>query len=158
MQITPGSDARGCIIKAKTTTVSLDGAFKIGDLVLPGPGEYEAGGIFAEIQPDLANFHIEDMVILYLGHTKRSVTEAELANVENVDILLVVVDNEGKDEMTAITKLSKEIEPRVIVLVGIDDPAVFTKVDGEVPEVVPSLKLAKSDLPEESRKVYVLKV
>lgn len=158
MQITPGSDAQGCIIKTKTTTVSLDGEFKIGDLLLPGPGEYEAGGVFAEVQPDLANFHVEDMVILYLGHTKRSVTESELANVENVDILLVVVGGEGKDEMTAITKLSKEIEPRVIVLVGIDDPAAFTKVDGEAPEVVASLKLTKSDLPEESRKVYVLKV
>lgn len=156
MQLLPGSEAAGCLIKTKATTVSLDGEFKIGELVLPGPGEYEAGGVFAEIQPDLASFHLEDMVLLYLGHTKRSVTEAELANVENVDILFVAVDSGGRDELAAITKLSKEIEPRVIVLAGITDPTAFTKVDGEVPEVVTSLKLTKSDLPDESRRVYVL--
>lgn len=157
MQITLGTDAKGCTIKTKSTTVSLDGVFSIGDLVLPGPGEYEAGGVFAEVQPDLSTYHIEDMVILYLGHTKRSVTEEEMAHVENVDILLVVVDSEAKDELEAITKLTKEIEPRIIVLVGIDDPSAFAKVGGAQPEVVSSLKLTKSDLPDEDRKAYVLK-
>jgi len=137
--------------------VSLDGQFKIGDLVLPGPGEYEAGGVFAEVQPDLVTFHIEDMVLLYLGHTKRSVTEQEMANVENVDILLVVVDSEAKDELESIAKLTKDIEPRVIILVGIGDPSIFTKVGGVEPEFVSSLKLQKSDLPDEDRKAYVLK-
>lgn len=157
MQITYEAKTKDCQIKTKTTQVSLDGEFKIGEMVLPGPGEYEAGGVFAEIQPDIANFHIEDMVILYLGHNKRSVTESELANVENVDILLVVVDSDAKEELVAISKLTKEIEPRLVVLVGIDDPAAFAKVGGDVPEVVSSLKIIKSELPEEDRKVYVLK-
>ncbi len=156
MQIMLGSEATGCLIKTKATTVSLDGQFTIGDLVLPGPGEYEAGGVFADVLPELTSFQIEGMVLLYLGHTKRSVTQAELAMVENVDILLVVVDSQPKEELVAITKLLKEIDPRAVILVGIDDPVAFAKVDGQTPQVVTSLKLSAADLPEEGRAVYVL--
>lgn len=156
MQIVAGKDGE-YQLKTKQTTVSVDGTIAIGDRVLPGPGEYESGGVFAEITPDIAHFHVEEMVIVYLGHKKRAVTEAELEHLENVDVLLVSVDSEAKDELTAITKLIKEIEPRIVLLVGIENAEAFTKVDGEVPEIISNLKLTRADLPEEDRKMYLLK-
>ncbi|MBI4185863.1 MBL fold metallo-hydrolase [Candidatus Berkelbacteria bacterium] len=157
MQLTYSQDG-SLSLKAKQTTVVVDGEFKIGDLKLPGPGEYEAGGVFAEIQPDIAHFHLEEMVIVYLEHSKRSVTEAELEHLENVDVLMVAIDSAAKDELQTVTKLIKEIDPKVVVLVGMTDPTAFAKVDGETPEVVTTLKLMPADLPAEGRTVYLLTV
>ena len=145
-----------CTIKTRSATISVDGELKIGDLVLPGPGEYEANGVFAEVDRDIAHFHTEDMVLVYLGHQKRKVTEEELGHLENVDILLVAVDSEAKEELENITKLIRDIEPRVVVLTGITNPEAFTKVGSEAPESVKTLKLIKSELPDEGRRVYVL--
>ena len=155
MQITATPDSR-CAIKTKTATIALDGEMKIGDLVLPGPGEYETNGVFAEVEPDLTHFHAEEMVLVYLGHRKRQVTEAELEHLEDVDILLVAVDSEAKDELSNITKLIREIEPRIVVLVGITNAEAFAKVDGGKPEAVNVIKVTKSELPDEGRTVYVL--
>lgn len=143
-------------LKTKQTTMSVNDEYKLGDRVLPGPGEYESGGVFAEVAPDIAHFHAEEMVIVYLGHSKRSVTEEELGHLEKVDILLVAVDSAKKDELQTISKLIKEIEPRLVVLVGIEDPTAFAKVDGETPQTVATLKITTADLPEESRLVYLL--
>lgn len=145
-------------IKTKTTTISSNSELKIGDIVLPGPGEYETNGVFAEVDRDIAHFHAEEMVLVYLGHRKRQVTQEELGHLENVDVLLVAVDSEAKDELQSITKLIRDIEPRVVVLMGIANADAFQKVDGEAPEVVPTLKITKNDLPEEGRKVYILNV
>ncbi|MBI4032093.1 MBL fold metallo-hydrolase [Candidatus Berkelbacteria bacterium] len=163
MQLTRTTDALAQV-KTKQATLTLNDGITIkpdasvgsGAKTLPGPGEYEVADIFAEVSPDLAHFHAEDLTLAYLGHRKRAVTDDELGDLENVDVLLVAVDSENPDELAAITKLTAAIEPRIIVLIGAD-PTTFAKLRGTPPEVVETLKLSRKELPEEESLAYILK-
>lgn len=156
MQISVTGDSK-CRLKTKTATIELDGQLKINDLVLDGPGEYEKAGVFAEVTPDLAHLHIETLVIAVAGQKKRQVTETELARLEDVDLLFVHADNESADELQTIAKLIGEIEPRIVILVGVQKGETFARIGGQTPETVENIKMTKSDLPEGERKIYLLK-
>lgn len=146
----------GCSIKTKDAVIMVDGQMKIGERVLPGPGEYEVSGVFAEVLPDVAVFHAEEMNIAYLGHGKKKLEDREQEALEAVDVLLVAADSDAKDELKAITDLANEIEPRILVLTGVKDPGVFAKVEGQAPTSLDTLKVTRADLPEEERLVYIL--
>lgn len=155
MQLSRTNDAL-VMVKTKLATLTLNDGITINDKQLPGPGEYEVADIFAEVTPDLAHFHAEELTLAYLGHKKRAVTDEELGHLENVDILLIAVDSENPEELAAISKLTAAIEPRIIVLIGAD-PTTFAKLRGTTPEVVETLKLSRKDLPEGEARAYILR-
>ncbi len=145
-----------CELKTKTATVVLNDVFRINEFEAPGPGEYEVSEVFAEVGPNVTHLHIEDMIVAAFSKTQRAVTPEELENLENVDIMLVTFGGNVKEELEKITKLIGSVEPRVVVLCGLDDPTLVEKIEGQVPEQLPLLKISKCDLPDDERKVYLL--
>lgn len=50
----------------------------------------------------------------------------------------------------------KLIDPRVVVLAGLENPDDFKGIEGQSPEQVETLKLSRATLPEEDRLVYAI--
>ena len=157
MTITATQDGH-CLIATKSAKVNLNNEIRIGDRVLPGPGEYEVSDVFAEVLPDVAVFHAEEMTFVALQRGKRALTDEEMERLESVDMLFVHVNSEATDELDQIVKVTNQVEPRVLVLLGIQDIAKFERIEGQVAQVVDSVKLSRKELPEETRSVYILKV
>jgi hypothetical protein len=153
-----------CQLKTKTTSleirlaaVSPDGSrYTINQVELPGPGEYEVGEIFAEITPALAHFHLEDIVLVVRLDDTGPVTSADFEQLEQADIFLLTPKSAEWSDLETALKLSAKIEPKVVVLAGVDAPELLTKLASQSPQIVESLKLAAKDLPEEGQQLYIM--
>lgn len=157
MIITATADGH-CNIATKSAKLTLNNQIVVGERVIPGPGEYEVSDIFIESLPDVSILHAEEMTFVVLQRGKRALTDKEMEHLESVDLLFVHVDSEAADELEKVTKLANQIEPRVLLLLGITDVQKFERVEGQIASVVDSLKITRKDLPEETRQVYILKV
>lgn len=153
-----------CQIKTKNTTLEIQlrgtGAdqsrFSINTIALPGPGEYEVGEIFAEITPALAHFHLEDIVLVVRLDDEGTITAADFEQLERVDVFLLSVKNNEWPDLESALKISSKIEPKAIILAGLDDEAVLEKLASRSPQLSESLKLVGKDLPEEGQHLFVM--
>ncbi len=145
--------------------------------VVADPGEYEVQGVFVngiqdktveegKERPIIHRFTAEGMTIGFLGGLTRKPTETELAELGNIDILLVAVG--GGDYMDAKTAsdVIGTIEPRIVVPLAYDIPGIKAKlgsVDAFCKQLGASdrqnmnrLKITKKDLPADTLVVAVL--
>jgi L-ascorbate metabolism protein UlaG (beta-lactamase superfamily) len=147
--------------------------------VISTPGEYEVKGIFVygikanRKQGEKKDKHnmifrieAEQMSLAHLGALDRELTNAELEQLENVDILIIPVGG-GRvmDPKTASTVIS-QVEPRVVIPMNHAIPNVkekagtiedFCKELGTCRrEDASKLKIAKKDLPEEDMLMVTL--
>lgn len=154
-----------CQLKTKTTTLDVrlreplaSGSwFQINTTELPAPGEYEVGEIFAEITADIAHFHIEDMVVVVRLENNPPLTNDDLASLERVDLFLLVPKSEEKEDLEAAIKISTKIEPRAVLLAGIESSDAIARLESQSPELIETLKITAKDLPEEGRRLYLFK-
>jgi L-ascorbate metabolism protein UlaG (beta-lactamase superfamily) len=145
--------------------------------VVADPGEYEVKGMFVtgiqdkakdegRDRPVIYRITAEGMNLAFLGGLKRIPTEAEMAELGNIDILLIAVG--GGDYMDAkmAAEVIAELEPRMVVPLSYDIPGIKAKlgnVDAFVKQLGASqrqdanrLKIAKKDLPADQLVVAVL--
>lgn len=143
--------------------------------IINTPGEYEVKGAFVYGLPwrfeskkgsgTLFRVQFEDIAIGHLGAIDRTIPNEQLGILEGIDILLIPVgDPETLDSKTAVEIISR-IEPRIVVPINmsakgfkekLEGPEKFLKELGGAHETDEKLKVTKSDLPEEDRKVIVL--
>lgn len=135
-------------------------------------GEYEKGGIFitaikmAETNCLLYALEIDGVHLLYAGWLNRLPTEADLANIENVDVLLLPIGGHSVLTAKEAAELVSDLEPRCVIplhyhLPGLkaelDGPETFLKIMGaKNAETLPKIKITKKDLPQEETKIYLL--
>lgn len=148
--------------------------------IVSDPGEYEVKGIFvfaisaptegedkkAGIQNLIFRIEAEGMQIAHLGALDRELTDEELQELQNIDILMVPVG--GGRVMTPNTAAAVigQIEPRVVIpmthalpnvkekLSGIND---FCKAMGACrQEETTKFKISRKDLPEEDMVIMKL--
>lgn len=153
------------------------GAVQGAPFIISDPGEYEAKGVFVRgIQdslveegrerPVIYRITTEDMTLAFLGHIARKPTDAELEEMERIDILLLPVGGgDGLDAKTA-NELITLIEPRIVIPLGFAIPGLkqhlgsideFCKQLGVYKrEHMNRLKIQKKDLPAEDTLVAVL--
>ena len=143
-----------CTIKTRTAAIQLDNEIKVNDLVLPGAGEYEIADSFLEVGQGFVHIHADEVTVAYFDETRNEVTEKELEMLENVDAVLFKVIGADKEKLEKINKMIKLIDPRVVVLAGLESTEEFKGVEGQTPEEVETLKLTQSMLPDEDRLVY----
>jgi len=143
-------------LKTKTAVIVLDDIFTINEFEAPGPGEYEVSEVFSEVRDHVTHLHAEGIIVAAFNQTQREITAQQLEDLENVDIMLVTFGPATKEELEKIGKLIGSVEPRVVVLAGIQDAGTVEKIEGQVPEKVESLKLTDRDLPDDEQKVYLL--
>jgi L-ascorbate metabolism protein UlaG (beta-lactamase superfamily) len=149
--------------------VKAEGEKKL--FVISSPGEYEISGLFvygirSASGNTLYRYEIGDLSVGFLGGLGSPLSDAEQEALEDVDILLVPVGNEGaltaKQAVEAVTALS----PRVVVPMQYAIPGLMIKCDpvdkflkemgASKAEHMAKVKLMKKDLPAEETKVIVI--
>lgn len=151
-------------IKSKQATISLGPVVKIGEKVLPGPGEYEISGVEAEGLADgIFLLRTEDIYMLYLGKLDRILTEDELQEVNMADILFVPVGGNQTDvpDLTVLppekaVSVINQVDPRITIPMYFSSIEPFRAAEGRPLEMEKELKVTKASLPVEERQTVVL--
>lgn len=151
--------------------------FENKPFVMADPGEFEVDGVFAYVIP-LADeqhpyphtlmyrFEIEGMSVGFLGGADRSLTDAELGKLEDIDILLLPVGGDDRLSAKQAIETISAIEPRVVVplyhhiegvkkILGTAD-AFCNELGVCQRQDANRLKIARKDLPSEDLLVAVL--
>lgn len=112
------------------------------EFVVPGPGEYEIGGVDIFGEKEVYRVVIDDISICFFGDYEKKLSEAELDKIGTIDILLVSSTVDGE----TIAKL----EARVVIPCGKEEGvAKFVKelgLEGAVSQ--PKYVISKDKLPE----------
>jgi L-ascorbate metabolism protein UlaG (beta-lactamase superfamily) len=78
-------------IKLKDLEIEITDKITINSFTFPGPGEYEKGGVILNSIADHDNViyvaRVEDINLCHLGHIKNDLSEDEIKQIGDVDIL-----------------------------------------------------------------------
>jgi L-ascorbate metabolism protein UlaG (beta-lactamase superfamily) len=105
------------------------------------------------------------MNVVHLGGTREPLTDEQIGELGEVDILFVPVGGGDVLAPGPAADLVSRIEPRVVIPMHYKDDGLslkadgvekFIKASGLKAENVDKLKLAKKDLPQDDTKLYVL--
>lgn len=157
--------------------------------VISGPGEYEARGVFVygiasghgtkeagekgskggkgeNGRNTIYRFEFGDLSAAHLGDLGHELTDAELEQLENVDILFVPVGGAGVTiGAKAAAEIVSRVEPRIVIPMHFRLPEFketlesvdkFLKEMGGPRETIEKLKVTKKDLLAEETKVIVM--
>lgn len=149
--------------------------------VIDSPGEYEVKGVFAYgVQAPLKEAKegakeqscvifrivVEDVIIAHLGPLNRELTDDELKDLQNVDILMIPVGGGNVMSPKEAVKVISQIDPRIILPMTHAIPNLkdkYAKVDDFCKELgvcqredVNKLKVTRNSLPDEETIVTVL--
>ncbi|MEK9156461.1 MAG: MBL fold metallo-hydrolase [Patescibacteria group bacterium] len=148
-------------IKTGSTVVRLGYQSAIDDFALPGPGEYEKGGVGVVGIPDGDNtiylIQVEEINICYPGRIARDLPEQEVKEIGDVDILFLPLGEDGTLPVKKALDLLAKIDPRVVIPMLYADLTEFKTGEGAPNEEIDFLKIKKADLPEEERRIVILK-
>ncbi len=145
-----------------------------GLFVIENPGEYEVGGVFVHSIPItedsgttlISAIRMDECSIAHLGTLNRTLTESELEELGNVDILCIPIGGNGVLDAKKAMSIINEIEPRIVIPMqymiaglkrdcdGIDR---FLKEFGvKDAETLDKFKISKKDLPVDTTKIICL--
>jgi L-ascorbate metabolism protein UlaG (beta-lactamase superfamily) len=148
-------------IRTKETKIDLGYRILINNFELPGPGEYEKGGVFVEGIADNGNIiyvlKVEEMNVCYLGKITRDLKEDEAKEIGNVDILFLPLGEDGSVTTKKALDLVTKIDPKIVIPMLYSDLSEFMKSEGITDGELDLFKIKKAELPEEERKVVILK-
>ncbi len=147
--------------------------------VLTSPGEYEIGGVFiTAIQTDgigkkgengkrnlLFVFDYDGLTVAHLGDLRQVPSQAEIENLGTIHVALVPVGGGGSLNAARAAEVISLLEPNIVIPMHYATPSCrlpldplqkFLKEMGSGPiEPLPSLKINKNSLPEETRLVVL---
>lgn len=156
-------------------------AIKNDAFIIENPGEYETKGVFVY---GIAAYHdasqgserglntiyaikAEDMRVVHLGDLGHQLSNEQIEQIGDVDVLLVPVGGQYTLDAKGATELISQLDPRLVIpmhysipgltmskeIAGVDQ---FLKACALPAETLPRLKISKKDLPQDSTKVIVL--
>lgn len=146
--------------------------------IVQNPGEYEKQGIAVR---GIASFHddkqgaergsntiyilkVEEMTIAHLGDLGHLLTDQQIEDVGDVDILMVPVGGTYTIDAKKAVEVINQIEPKIVMpmhykvsglTVDVDGPEKFVKELGLTPEKVDKFKVARKLLPTEEIKLIL---
>lgn len=148
-------------IRTKETKIDLGYKVSVNDFAFPGPGEYEKGGVFVEGIADNGNtiyvLKVEEMNVCYLGKIAHDLKEEEAKEIGNVDILFLPLGEDGSVPVKKAEDILSKIDPRIVIPMLYSDLSEFKNSEGITDGELDILKIKKVELPEEERKVVILK-
>jgi len=148
--------------------------------VIDEPGEYEIEGVGLM---GIASFHdhqkgnlrgkntiflyaLEDLFLCHLGDLGHSLSDEQLEQLGQVDILFVPVGGKYTIDAKKATEVVNQIDPKIVIPMhyalketaglGLDSVEHFLKEAGAQPQPQEVLKITKNDLPAEERLFVVL--
>lgn len=145
--------------------------------VITGPGEYEVKGIFVygiatahdatsgseHGSNTMYRIEAEDMSIAHVGDLGHTLTDAQLEELKDIDILCVPVGGGSTIDAAKAAEVVQSVEPRVVIPMHYtlpgrapEDVQKFLKAVGvAMPEKIDKLKITKKELPEDQLRVVV---
>jgi len=151
-------------------------------LIIREPGEYEYGGseiigisTFHNSQKGnirgkntIFLFYLENLCICHLGDIGHLLSDAEMENLNQVDVLLIPVGGKYTVDAKKAVELINQIDPKIIVpmhfrieglapSIQIDGVEAFLKELGSENNPLDFLRVSKDLLPAEEKKIVVLK-
>ena len=147
--------------------VNMPGEFEIRNVFLFGvdaPLKREVKG--KRISNCLFRIETEGMHIAHLGALDRALTDVELQNLENIDILMIPVGGGSVLSPKLAAEVIAQIEPRVVIpmtyeLPNLKEPlqpisAFLKEMAGARKEEMSKYKIVRKDLPEEDMLIVTL--
>ena len=124
------------------------------------PGEYEVKGIPIYGIPTSAgntayHFLIDDVRVVHLGGLEKPLTDDQLAQIGEVDVLIAPVGGGGVLSNADAADLVTRLEPR-IVIPSHGAPAAFVKEVGAKTIETDKWKVSKKDLPQDETFIVLL--
>lgn len=147
--------------------------------IIDGPGEYEVKNIFVTGVPTAhdkkggkergANtiyvFDLDGLTICHLGDLGHVPTQPQIEALGNVNVLIVPVGGVSTIHAGEAAEIVSMLEPQIVIPMHfahadlkfkLDSPAKFFKEMGiKAPDAVPSLKVTKDNLPNETQVVLL---
>lgn len=146
--------------------------------LIDGPGEYELGGVFitgiatwhdkrrAQFEPNtIFLFEFDDATVCHLGDLGHVLTESQVEALPDIDVLIVPVGGRNTLDAAKAAEVISVIEPKIVVPMHYRMPGTpkhlaplsrFLKEMGvPAPEPVPSLRVTRSQLPDETQVVVM---
>ena len=159
MQIT--NQSNGVIeLKTKNASAILDESIRIGDVVLNGPGEYDVAGIavvgFIGDEHPFYSIEIEELGVVYFPEKPQKLSDKSKEELGSVDIAIVPVN--GGSSVADTMALINSLEPNIVIPIGeVAFVEEFAKQAGSAVENIDTLKITKSMLLPDERRIIVLK-
>lgn len=148
-------------IKTGQSLIRLGVECAVDDFSIPGPGEYEKGGVsiigIANDNNTIYVIRAEEINLCYLGRIVKEVSQNVVKEIGDVDVLFLPLGEEGTLEVKKAVDLLSAIDPRVVIPMLYADLSDFKKSEGITDGETETFKFKKSDLPEEERKIVILK-
>lgn len=150
-----------------------------GAFMIEHPGEYEVKGIpvygspAAHEKKEAKDYHrntifqftVDGVRIAHLGGLEETLTDDQLAQLGEVDLLMIPVGGGDVLSASAAADLVARMEPRIVVpmhyrMKGLDfsagDVSAFLKEAGAKTVEEDKLKIVKKDLPQDETRIHVL--
>lgn len=148
-------------LKSKEAEVILSTKISVNDFVFPGPGEYEKAKIILSGIEDKENtiylLNIEEMKVCYLNRLNHNLTEDEVKEIGDVDILFLPLGDENTIDLKIALKIISNIDPNMVIPMLYTDLEEFKKSEGIVDDETDVLRIKKGDFIEGERKIVILK-
>lgn len=156
MVITAKADDR-FEIKTKTSTITAGETIAINGVELAGPGEYEIGDCkILGIPPSVYRIESEDLRLAYLDRLGAMLSEDQIEALSEPDILFIPTGDKGTLDPKSAERLVALIDPRIVIPMLGDVASVAKQLGGKLEELN-QLKITRQSLPEDGRRVVVLK-
>jgi hypothetical protein len=147
-------------IKAKTGSVLAEAAkltisHKTGgdDFVITDPGEYEVEGIsvfgYKTESETIYVVQFDDIRVAYLGNLSKLLSEKNISELENIDVVIVSTDSLAVKELTDVVS---KLEPYYVLPYG-EQVAKFVAAYEHASRSVKSLNLSKLSLNDDLTEV-----
>lgn len=173
-------EANVCLVSHDEDDANNLSAIAGSPKVIDMPGEFEIRQVFlygidASLKRETKGVHVannlfriecEGMHIAHLGSLDRALTDKELQELENIDILMVPVGGGRVLTPKLAAEVIAQVEPRVVIPMTYELPnlkeslqplSVFLKeMAGVKKEELNKYKVARKDLPEDDMKIVVL--
>lgn len=173
-------EANVCLVSHDEEDANNLSAIAGSPKVIDMPGEFEVRNVFmfgidAPLKREVKGKHVtnclfriesEGIHIAHLGSLDRALTDKELQELENIDILMVPVGGGNVLTPKLAAEVIAQIEPRVVIPMTYELPnlkeslqpltAFLKEMSGTKKEELNKYKVARKDLPEEDMVIVTL--
>ena len=149
-------------IRTGENRILLGEGLSIDSFKFPGPGEYEKAGISVVGVADDNNntiyvMRVEEVNLCHLGKMANVLNQEKMKEIGDVDILFLPLGESGTLPTIKALDIASKIDPRILIPMLYSDLTEFKKGEGVDDGELPVLKIRRADLPEEERRIVILK-
>ena len=144
-------------LKSRDLTVRLNDRVTINDFTVPGPGEYEIGGLMVPQSDLITRIEVEDLVLGLLAPGVTGLTDREFEQIGAIDVLFFHIGDGTDLSPKHVHTLLAQVEAPLVIPIpaGETDVMAYCTKDMRCETVTSPFKLTRSQLPIDGSQVIV---